>query len=65
MLLIFMSPEPCGARCTYRYFFGIPVITQVEKIYKKEEERKRRYFKGIILEKNAMPWKLKIVPFKK
>jgi hypothetical protein len=41
----------------------------LKKIYKKEEEKEKKgkedISKGFILEKNAMPWKLKIVPFKK
>ena len=40
----------------------------MKKIYKKEEEKEKKgkedISKGFILEKNAMPWKLKIVPFK-
>jgi hypothetical protein len=41
----------------------------LKKIYKKEEEKEKKgqedVSKGFILEKNAIPWKLKIVPFKK
>jgi hypothetical protein len=40
----------------------------LKKIYKKEEEKEKKgkedISKGLIREKHAMPWKLKIVPFK-
>jgi hypothetical protein len=49
--------------------FGIPVITQVEKIQKKEDEKEKKGKEDIqkesIQEINAGLWKLNLVPFKK
>ncbi len=57
---IFSEQQPAGHTCHN---------TGWKIIYKEEEEKEKKgkedISKGFILEKNAMPWKLKIETFKK